>query len=146
MPIMQVLQAKPCSNIVAGHPKRRSAHYARQPLAARWGHAHPLIRLASRRHASGLRHASGFCRVRHGRWAAHRAAVQVLPFDRRSRRESQSGVAAVPHAGAALSAGKPSESLVEGIVVGHAAGMPSVKLTPRQAGDFLRYLKSIQRK
>ncbi|MBX3527275.1 MAG: c-type cytochrome [Rhodoblastus sp.] len=38
------------------------------------------------------------------------------------------------------------ESLVEGIVVGHAAGMPSVKLTPRQAGDFLRYLKSIQRK
>jgi len=38
------------------------------------------------------------------------------------------------------------ESLVEGIVVGHAEGMPSVKLTPRQAGDFLRYLKSIQRK
>ena len=38
------------------------------------------------------------------------------------------------------------ESLVEGIVVGHAEGMPSVKLTPKQAGDFLRYLKSIQRK
>lgn len=38
------------------------------------------------------------------------------------------------------------ESLVEGIVVGHAEGMPSVKLTPKQADDFLRYLKSIQRK
>ena len=38
------------------------------------------------------------------------------------------------------------ESLVEGIIVGHAEGMPRVKLTPRQAQDFLRYLAKIQRK
>jgi len=38
------------------------------------------------------------------------------------------------------------ESLVEGIIVAHAQDMPRVKLTPKQADDFLRYLGSIQRK
>ena len=38
------------------------------------------------------------------------------------------------------------EALVEGIIVGHASGMPQTKLTPRQAEDFLRYLKAIQRR
>ena len=37
------------------------------------------------------------------------------------------------------------ESLVEGVIVAHAKGMPRVKLTPQQAEDFLRYLKAIQR-
>lgn len=38
------------------------------------------------------------------------------------------------------------EGLTEGLVVGHAQGMPRVKLTPRQVEDFLRYLQAIQRK
>lgn len=38
------------------------------------------------------------------------------------------------------------EALVEGIIVGHAQGMPRTKLTPRQAEDFLRYLAAIQTK
>ncbi|HMN73689.1 MAG TPA: c-type cytochrome [Rhodoblastus sp.] len=38
------------------------------------------------------------------------------------------------------------ESLAEGIVVGHAQGMPRVKMTPRQIEDFLSYLQAIQRK
>lgn len=38
------------------------------------------------------------------------------------------------------------EGLAEGLVVGHAQGMPRVKLTPRQVEDFLRYLAAIQRK
>ncbi len=38
------------------------------------------------------------------------------------------------------------ESLAEGIVVGHAQGMPRVRMAPRQVADFLRYLQSIQQK
>ena len=37
------------------------------------------------------------------------------------------------------------EGLAEGLIVGHAKGMPRVKLTPAQVEDFLRYLKAIQR-
>ena len=37
------------------------------------------------------------------------------------------------------------EGLAEGLIVGHAKGMPRVKLTPQQVEDFLRYLKAIQR-
>ena len=38
------------------------------------------------------------------------------------------------------------EGLSEGLVVGHAQGMPRVKLTPKQVEDFLRYLATIQQK
>lgn len=38
------------------------------------------------------------------------------------------------------------EGLTEGLIVGHAEGMPRVKLTPKQVDDFLRYLAAIQRK
>lgn len=36
------------------------------------------------------------------------------------------------------------EALAEGIVVGHPA-MPEFKLTPRQIGNFIAYLETIQR-